>query len=143
MQPPALHPALPHLFLITRFPAAGIPADRAGFSLFPLLFLHLLLMSLLGGIGGGILTPLSSVALQAASLPGTGGGGMAPCGMWGSGADLLHRSRPFLNFEAFNILGGGFEQKKGYILHPIFLSHSLQPCGVRKPLRALGETSRA
>lgn len=94
MQPPALHPALPHLFLITSFPAAGIPADWAGFSLFSLLFLHLLLMFLLGGIGGGILTPVLSVALQAGSLPGSGagGGGMAPYGMWGSGAALLHLS---------------------------------------------------
>lgn len=101
MQPPALHPALPHLSFITSFPAAGIPADRAGFSLFAPLFLHLLLMLLLGGTGGGILTPLLSVALQAGSLPGgsTGGAGMAPCGMWGSGADLLHLSQTFLNFE--------------------------------------------
>lgn len=46
--------ALPHLGFITGFPAAGIPADRAGFILFSLLFVHLLLLFLLGVAGGGM-----------------------------------------------------------------------------------------
>lgn len=54
MQSPARHLALPHLCFITSFPAAGIPADRAGLILFSLLFMHLLLGFLLRVFGGGM-----------------------------------------------------------------------------------------
>lgn len=54
MQSPATHLALPHLCFITSFLAAGIPVDQAGFILFSLLFVHLLLVFLLRVVGGGM-----------------------------------------------------------------------------------------
>lgn len=88
-------------------PSHRIPAGWAGFILFALLFLHLLLMFLFRVTARGmrpqsppLLLPLllllpacCSVFCGSAGrfLPGSivGAGGMAPCGIWDSGADFL------------------------------------------------------
>jgi len=104
---PAARLASPHLCFITGFPAAGIPADRAGFILFSLLFVRLLLVFLLGVAGGGMRPRLSPPAplrvrlgLRRQGPCQVRGGRMTPRWIRCSGAGFLHLPALFATLKS-------------------------------------------